>query len=279
MILSNRIDQGSISTPFVPCHQHPSQPHSPQVLRCLNALRYLVLSYMTKTTTMSAMTEIPAKTPRPIGRTDSVLPGIAKAAAADGDDDALEDASAGWAIPETMAVGEEVEEASLEPGAPAEVVAVAPEEVVDEAPVLAAPEAVTAEGVTKVIGTVDSFAAAAELVVAPDGGAVVDDEDPDESVDVAVEPPSVEELELELDPPVPEPPEPEPPLPLLLEVFILKVHDLTSSTAGWPLLSVIGLSVITHVSVIVPTGVVGWLTVVTVVADPAFCLLNSIGTA
>lgn len=32
-------------------------------------------SYVTNPTTIKAMTEIPAKTPRPIGRTDSFLPG------------------------------------------------------------------------------------------------------------------------------------------------------------------------------------------------------------
>jgi len=43
--------------------------------RCLNALRYLVRSYVTRPTTMSAITEIPAKTPRPMGSTSNFLPG------------------------------------------------------------------------------------------------------------------------------------------------------------------------------------------------------------
>jgi len=44
-------------------------------LRCLNALRYLVRSYVTSPTTIRAITEIPAKTPRPMGRTESFFPG------------------------------------------------------------------------------------------------------------------------------------------------------------------------------------------------------------
>lgn len=63
-------------------------------LRCLNALRYFVRSYVTRPTTMRAITEIPANTPRPIGRTESFFPGIVKpdsvalAAAAEPDDEA-----------------------------------------------------------------------------------------------------------------------------------------------------------------------------------------------
>jgi len=53
--------------------------------RCLNARRYLVRSYVTRPTTMSAITVIPAKTPKPIGKTCSDRPGIWKAAADDVD--------------------------------------------------------------------------------------------------------------------------------------------------------------------------------------------------
>jgi hypothetical protein len=45
-------------------------------------LRYFVRSYMTKPTTISAITDIPAKIPRPIGSTEIFFPGIWKAAAA-----------------------------------------------------------------------------------------------------------------------------------------------------------------------------------------------------
>jgi len=41
-------------------------------------LRYFVRSYVTRPTTIRAITEIPAKTPRPIGRTESFFPGTAK---------------------------------------------------------------------------------------------------------------------------------------------------------------------------------------------------------
>jgi len=43
--------------------------------RCLNALRYFVRSYVTSPTIIRAMTEIPANTPSPIGRTDRCFPG------------------------------------------------------------------------------------------------------------------------------------------------------------------------------------------------------------
>jgi len=45
-------------------------------LRCLNILRYLVRSYVTRPTMTRAMTERPANTPRPIGRTESFFPGM-----------------------------------------------------------------------------------------------------------------------------------------------------------------------------------------------------------
>jgi len=40
-----------------------------------------VRSYVTNPTTIKAITDIPAKTPRPIGRTDNFFPGTWKAAA------------------------------------------------------------------------------------------------------------------------------------------------------------------------------------------------------
>jgi hypothetical protein len=44
--------------------------------RCRKALRYFVLSYVTKPTTIKAITTMPANTPSPMGRTDKFLPGI-----------------------------------------------------------------------------------------------------------------------------------------------------------------------------------------------------------
>lgn len=43
-------------------------------------MRYFVLSYVTRPTTINAMTDIPANTPRPIGRTSSFRPGTCAAA-------------------------------------------------------------------------------------------------------------------------------------------------------------------------------------------------------
>ena len=63
-----------------------------------HTLRYFVRSYVTKPTTINAITDMPAKIPRPIGSTEIFFPGIWKAAAA------LEDAvlavlSAAAAVP------------------------------------------------------------------------------------------------------------------------------------------------------------------------------------
>lgn len=62
--------------------------------------------------------------------------------------------------------------------------------------------------------------------------------------------------------------------PLFVESTV-NLHRRTSSTAGWPFLSVMGVKVTTHVSVIGPTGVMVLCTVVTVVASARL----SIGTA
>jgi hypothetical protein len=53
--------------------------------RCLNALRYLVRSYVTNPTTMRAITDIPANTANPMGRTERCLPGSMNVAAEDDD--------------------------------------------------------------------------------------------------------------------------------------------------------------------------------------------------
>lgn len=48
--------------------------------------------------------------------------------------------------------------------------------------------------------------------------------------------------------------DPPPPAdPLFWDGSMVIVHDLTSSTAGWPCTSIIGVRVITQVSVITPT--------------------------
>lgn len=47
-----------------------------------HTLRYFVRSYVTKPTTINAMTDMPANIPRPIGSTEIFFPGIWKADAA-----------------------------------------------------------------------------------------------------------------------------------------------------------------------------------------------------
>lgn len=65
-------------------------------------MRYFVRSYVTKPTTISAITEIPAKTPRPIGSTDNFFPGRVKGVAADVDAEAAAaDPEAGAALADT----------------------------------------------------------------------------------------------------------------------------------------------------------------------------------
>jgi len=76
--------------------------------RALNALRYLVRSYVTSPTTIKAMTEIPANTPKPIGKTCSVCPGTAKAAEAE--------AEAAWLSAAEVAVLAEVPPWTAEAG-------------------------------------------------------------------------------------------------------------------------------------------------------------------
>lgn len=49
---------------------------------CKRTLRYFVRSYVTKPTTINAITDMPANIPRPIGSTEIFFPGIWKAAAA-----------------------------------------------------------------------------------------------------------------------------------------------------------------------------------------------------
>lgn len=50
-------------------------------------MRYFVRSYVTSPTTIRAITEIPANTPRPIGRTDRCFPGSVKEPSDEFDDE------------------------------------------------------------------------------------------------------------------------------------------------------------------------------------------------
>jgi len=76
---------------------YPMEPPASASFRARNAFRYFVRSYVTRPTTTNAITEIPAKTPKPIGRTEMVFPGsenwvvgVWEDAAAEADADALE---------------------------------------------------------------------------------------------------------------------------------------------------------------------------------------------
>ena len=69
------------------------------------------------------MTEMPANTARPIGSTDSFLPGIANAAVANAVDDADESA---WLAAAAVAEAADVEDAGTEPKDTDEVTAPAP---------------------------------------------------------------------------------------------------------------------------------------------------------
>lgn len=74
-------------------------------------LRYFVRSYVTKPTTINAITDMPAKIPRPIGSTEIFFPGIWKAAAAveDGEEEEALSATVTGDVPLLLAIdlGEE----------------------------------------------------------------------------------------------------------------------------------------------------------------------------
>lgn len=214
------------------------------------------------------MTEIPAKTPNPMGNTEIDFPGteiallgefVACAAMAETDDVLLSAA----AVPDAVTVGLNeaaatvVSPLTMTPG-PAVLVVVADEVVVETegeaAGVLVVLADVDAGTVVKPLTDIAPFPATVveEVAVVEDNVVVVE---LDEVVDDEV-------LEDSLDEEVPLPAE-------LLVVSTVSLQRRTSSTAGWPLLSVIGVNVITHVSVMGPTGVMVLCTVVTVVESDA----------
>jgi len=222
-------------------------------LRCLNALRYFVRSYVTRPTTIRAITETPANTPKPIGRTDSFFPGSVNAAAWE------EEALAAAAEPDEEEVKGDAETAA----------AVAPGELLVE--LLEVLDVVlVADGVGDGVaaGTVDTpltitAGLATELVVdvllvvallvGEVANVIVEDE---VTLDEAEERGIVDPVL----PPV-LPPE------LLLPPEVLsntKVHCFTSCTSGCPP-DVMGVKVIVHVSVAGPIAVFICVTVVTVV--------------
>jgi len=257
--------------------------------RCLNALRYLVRSYVTNPTTIRAMTEIPANTPRPMGRTESFFPGRVKAPAADAD--ACSAAAEETAVP----VAEELADvAGAFVGGVALVTAGATIVGLGAAVVgNAVVEGTTVETpFTETAG--DSVGIATELVAEDDtgadddggaeedaggGGAAEDDataevvagaaeeekvdEPANDEVVVAAIVADEEEL-CSVDDATDVLEEDSPPLPPPLSVggSILIVHDLTACTASLPFVSLMGVKTITQASVIAPAAVsVVWLVV------------------
>lgn len=81
---------------------------------CLNFLRYLVRSYVTKPTTTRAITEIPANTPSPIGKTSTCCPGTLAAPTGVGDSDTSAPSAVPLGdVPDTTADGVGAAEAGL----------------------------------------------------------------------------------------------------------------------------------------------------------------------
>jgi len=220
---------------------------------------------------MRAITDIPANTPRPIGRTDSFFPGSVKAA---------------WE--EALAAAAEAEDAAAEDDAEsaAGVVVVDPEveellEVLVEAldVVLAEEDVEEGAAVDEGIGTLDApltFTAgltlADPLALEADPLALeadVLDEFVEEELAADEDAEAVDEVEVVIVDPVPsEEPPPKAPLALVpppeLPSANVKLHFFTSTTSGCPC-TVMGVNVILHLSMDGPSGVFTFVTVVTVV--------------
>jgi len=210
---------------------------------------------------MRAITEIPANTPRPIGRTDSFLPGSVKAAwdaaAAEADEAAAAEEEAAAEEDSESAAAEAVLEAPLEELPVALDVVLVEEDVGDgvAAATVDTPLTTTAEFETEVV-------ADALLVLV----LLVEDVDwePDEVVvDEVVDEMLVDPVPSE-DPPCASPPVFPPEFPPELSLSNVNVHCLISCTS-FPS-GVMGVKMILHVCVDGPTGVFVCMTVVTVVA-------------
>ena len=135
---------------------------APEIL----TLRYLVRSYVTRPTTMSAMTEIPANTPRPMGRTESWVPGSWNLAAALDDAESAADVAVevlSSPATETAVVDEPVEAAAADAALPVETALAATEET--------AP-AETAPAVLEAAAAEDALPVAAAVPVDPEERAV-----------------------------------------------------------------------------------------------------------
>jgi hypothetical protein len=218
------------------------------------------------------MTEIPAKTPRPIGRTDSFFPGVEKASVAE------LDASAAAADTEAVETAPETPDTEI----PAVGVGTALVATDEAGPLATAPpaEPVTAAEEAELDAELEAELGAdtgdeiepeeAPALVAADVGAAVPVVSP--TTDIAPFPPSpplgvaetvasvlvaegatvstVEKLDVDAEAP--------PPADPLFVPAGVNLHRLTCSTASSPLSFLIGVKVITQVSVIGPEGVVVW---------------------
>jgi len=206
-----------------------------------------VRSYVTSPTTMRAITDIPAKTPRPIGSTDSFLPGTVKAAAPAG-------------VPPADAADEAAEELDAEAGAVPVLAAEVTDPLAEEVAWLAEDDAVALIDPAAVAEPNDADTLDKPFTMGPEPAPVV--------VAAALLLPSEVEVEPAEDEAIVEvamlvvsdPAALEEPPPLSDD----KVQSLTSSTCGCPS-TVIGVSVILQVWVTGPLAVLTWVTVVTVV--------------
>jgi len=219
--------------------------------RALNALRYLVRSYVTSPTTIKAMTEIPANTPKPMGKTCSVCPGTAKAADADAEGAWLSAAEAAAATGEVVEVPPWTAEAGImvtdpDTAASPPPLPLEPADADEVAPAEADADADAAESVAVAVGAAPDDTPLA-LTAPPPEAAVEEADDPefvsvddDPELDVSVEEEESalvvvdEEESEELDDEEPDE-EPEEELDELLEpleplftLLIVTVHVLTS---------------------------------------------------
>jgi hypothetical protein len=226
------------------------------------------------------MTEIPAKTPRPMGKTDSLLPGSSKAAAAEADGVAVADSFCCAAVPVVVAVKRDDKSATATVDTPFG--RIAPAAVVEAgAAVVAGGDGVVAGGDGVVVGGAGELAG--EEAATSVGWAAVSEPGEEEagaavsvvtvavttlwvgamslgaasvvvagaSVGGACPPWLAEEDEGEAAP--------------LLTPSIATLHFVTSSTASWPFESLMGVKVISQVVIIWPAGVFAVFVVCTVV--------------
>jgi len=198
---------------------------------------------------MSAITEIPAKTPKPIGRTDSFLPG-----SVNGVDDALAAEFSAAAVPD-CAVEEVVDvpetaEASVAVGDAATLEENETLALLVETPVEADTEAAVVTLIDSVTDVVPSTEKAGFALADPDGTEDEIEMDAGDVVNDGVAVGRIGMLSVSA-------------VGVALAVGVAAapledtetVQSFTSITSGFPLASVVGVKVIVQVSMTVPSGV------------------------